>query len=278
MWRNIRDFLGITLGTFLTALGLVVFLIPNKIAGGGVSGFSTILYYLFHFKVGITMLVLNIPLFLFGLKELGFSVGLKTLYGTIMLSVLVDILALFIKIPTHDLLLAAIYGGICYGLGIGIVFKFGGTTGGTDLAARILNKYLKISVGESLFVIDAAVITLAAVVFSVERALYGFLVLLITSKIIDLVQEGRGYAKAALIISGKSSQITEKVMKDLGRGVTFVQGKGAYTGSTRDLLIVIINRSEVSRLKELVAKIDPGAFVVIANVNEALGQGFKDFA
>ncbi|WP_227762346.1 YitT family protein [Zhaonella formicivorans] len=277
MWKIIWNYLGITLGTFITALGLVLFLVPNKIAAGGVSGLATVIYYVFKFKVGLTMLALNIPLFLFGLKEMGIRFGLKTLYGTVTLSFFIDLISPYLKPPTHDLLLASIYGGIVTGLGLGIVFKFGGTTGGTDLAARIIHRYLKLSVGQSLLLIDASVIALAAMVFNVELALYAFLVVFLTAKVIDLVQEGEGFAKAALVVSDKNKEIGEQVMRVLDRGVTYLQGRGGFTGQNKEVLLVVVSRSEVSRLKQLVAKTDPKAFVIVASVNEALGEGFKNF-
>lgn len=277
MGKTIMSYIGITVGAFLTALGLVLFLVPNKIAAGGVSGLATVIHYVFHFKVGLTMLALNVPLFLMGIKELGVKFGIKSLYGTITLSLFTDLVAPYLSAATQDLLLASIYGGILTGLGLGLVFRAGGTTGGTDLAARIIHRYLKLSVGQSLLLIDASVIALAALVFGTERALYAFLVVFLTAKVIDMVQEGEGFAKAALIVSEHSHLLGEAVMKDLDRGVTYLEGKGGFSGKYREILLVIISRSEVSRLKQLVAQVDPKAFMIISNVHEALGEGFKSF-
>lgn len=275
MWKTVWSYLGITLGALLTALGLVLFLIPNKIAAGGVSGLATVIYYVFHFKVGITMLFLNVPLFLSGIKQHGIRFGLKSLYGTVALSVFIDAITPYVKVPTHDLLLASIYGGVLGGLGLGLVFRFGGTTGGTDLAARLIHKYIRLSIGQSLLLIDAAVIALAAVVFSVELGLYAFLVVFLTSKVIDLVQEGEGYAKAALVISDRNNEIGPLIMQELDRGITYLQGRGGFTGASKDVLLIVVSRSEISKLKQLVADVDPAAFVIVSNVNEALGEGFK---
>lgn len=275
MGKTVLSYLGITVGTFVTALGLVLFLVPNKIAAGGVSGLATVIHHVFHFPVGLTMLVLNVPLFLFGIRELGFNFGLKSLYGTIALSFFTDLITHYLQVATQDLLLASIYGGIVVGLGLGIVFRFGGTTGGTDLAARILHRYLRLSVGKSLFFIDAAVIALAALVFGLELALYAFLVVYLTAKVIDMIQEGEGFAKAALIVSSRGRQLGEMVMTELDRGVTYLRGKGGFSGQDREIVLVIISRSEVSPLKQLVAQVDPQAFLIISNVNEALGEGFK---
>ncbi|MEW8958202.1 MAG: YitT family protein [Moorella sp. (in: firmicutes)] len=271
------DYLGITTGTLITALGLVLFLVPNKIAAGGVSGLATVLHYVFGWPVGLTMLVLNIPLFLAGLKVLGWQFGLKTIYGTIILSFFTDTLALWLHAPTADALLASIYGGLMSGVGLGVVFRYGGSTGGTDLAALLFNHFLHISSGVGLLLVDALVIGLAGLTFNVELALYALLALILTSRAIDAVQEGGGYAKAALIISDHAATIARQIMEKLDRGVTGLSGRGLYTGRNREILLVVVQRSEVTRLKNLVADIDPKAFVIVSNVHEVLGEGFRQW-
>jgi uncharacterized membrane-anchored protein YitT (DUF2179 family) len=275
MANKIWDYVGITIGTFITALGMSVFLIPNRIASGGVSGLATVIYYTFGFKVGITMLVINIPLFLLGIKELGMKFIFKTLYATVAFSLFVDLLETFVSPPTRDLLLSSIYGGLVVGLGLGVVFRFGATTGGTDLAAQIIYRYLRISVGQTLLLIDGLVIILAAFVFGIELALYAFLVVFLTSKVIDLIQEGEGFAKAVFIISDYNSQIGKAILQDLNRGITYLEGRGGFSGRSREILLVVVGRSELSTLKNLVRNIDPRAFVMVSNMNEVLGEGFK---
>jgi uncharacterized membrane-anchored protein YitT (DUF2179 family) len=275
MANKIWDYVGITIGTFITALGMSVFLIPNRIASGGVSGLATVIYYTFGFKVGITMLVINIPLFLLGIKELGMKFIFKTLYATVAFSLFVDLLETFVSPPTRDLLLSSIYGGLVVGLGLGVVFRFGATTGGTDLAAQIIYRYLRISVGQTLLLIDGLVIILAAFVFGIELALYAFLVVFLTSKVIDLIQEGEGFAKAVFIISDYNSQIGKAILQDLNRGITYLEGRGGFSGRSREIILVVVGRSELSTLKNLVRNIDPRAFVMVSNMNEVLGEGFK---
>jgi len=277
MRNKIWNYIGITLGAFITALGMSVFLIPNKIASGGVSGLATVIHYTFGFKVGITMLAINIPLFCFGLKEFGLRFIYKTLYATVILSLFVDLLGSFVTSPTSDLLLSSIYGGLVVGLGLGLVFRFGATTGGTDLAAQIIYRYLQISVGQTLLLIDGLVIVLAAFVFGIERALYAFLVVFLTAKVIDLIQEGEGFAKAVFIISDHGPAIGDTIIKDLNRGVTYLHGKGGFSGRSREIILVVVARSELSTLKNLVRAIDEQAFVMVANMNEVLGEGFKSF-
>ncbi|MDS1030591.1 YitT family protein [Bacillota bacterium LX-D] len=278
MWLKIRDYAGIAIGSLITALGLVLFLVPNKIADGGFTGLATIFYYLFHFKVGYSLFLLNVPIFLLSLKELGLRTGIKTIFGISALSIFVELFSALLTPPTHNLILATVYGGVISGLGLGIVFRFGGTTGGTDLAARLINKYLKLSIGKSLLAIDAVVITLAAIVFNVELGLYGFLVIFLSAKVIDLLQEGEEYFKAALIVSEKRGEIGRAIMHDLGRGVTYLQGIGGYTGEQKGMLMVVFSRNEQPNIIQIVSGTDPKAFVIVANVHEALGEGFKSFS
>lgn len=268
-----------TVGSFLTALGLVAFLIPNKIAAGGVSGLATVLFYVFGFPVGVSMFVINLPLLILCVKELGMRFGAKSLYGTFVISFFIDFLAVYIREPwTTNPLLASIYGGVVCGLGMGIVFRAKGTTGGTDLAAALINKFLGVSLGYSLLSIDGLVIILAGVVFNIEAALYALVSVFVTSKMIDLVQEGVGYAKAALIISERHQEISSELLSRMSRGVTAIQSRGGYTSQERDVLLCVVSQSEVSTLKSIVYHVDPKAFVIVSNVNEVLGEGFKSGA
>lgn len=274
--KIVREYLGITIGIIVMALGLDMFLVPNKIAAGGVSGIATILYHLFRIPVGVAMLVLNVPLFLVGIRKLGVGFGIRSLYGTIGLSLAVDVFAPYSPIPTHEPLLASLYGGILVGIGLGLVFRFKATTGGTDLAAAIVNRYLVwASVGFILFVIDALVIVAAGLVFNAELALYALITVFLTAKVIDVVQEGFGKAKAALIISDRSEEIGRVILKELDRGATVLKGQGVYTGTDKKVILSVVSRSEISILKELVHKIDPRAFVILTDIHEVLGEGFK---
>lgn len=266
----------ITIGSLLTAVGLDMFLIPNKIAAGGVSGLATLAFHLFGSPVGLTMLAINIPLFIASVKALGPRFGIKTLYGFLTLSVFVDLLEPVLTSPTSDPLLASVYGGVITGVGLGVVFRAGGTTGGTDLAAQLALKYFSTSSGQALLFIDGLVIFLAGLVFSAELALYAMISVFISSRVIDVVQEGVGFGRAAFIISDHEQEIAEAVLNDLERGATFFEGKGAYSLNKKGILLTVVNRSEVSRLKKLVSEIDPSAFVIVANVNEVLGEGFKE--
>lgn len=276
LWRLLADFTGVTLGVFLTALGLNIFLIPNKIAAGGVSGIAIVLHYLVHVPVGMTMLVLNVPLFIMGIYRLGLKFGFRSLYGTISLSFFIDVLAPFMPVPTRDPLLASIFGGVLVGLGLGLVFRYRGTTGGTDLAAAILRTYTGANVGQLLFLVDAIVVLAAGFSFqSWELAMYALITIFVTAWLIDMVQEGISFARAFFIISSDPEKVAAAVLGEMNRGATVLRGKGAYTGTDRDILLVVVNRSEVTRLKDLIKSIDRGAFVISTEAHEVLGEGFK---
>ncbi|MDK2836168.1 MAG: hypothetical protein PWP21_945 [Thermosediminibacterales bacterium] len=272
---NFFDYFLIFIGSLLTALSLNMFLVPNRIAAGGVSGVATILHFTARLPVGLTMLVLNLPLFLAGLKFLGLSFGFRTVLATLLLSFLTDVTARF-PVVTSDLILASVYGGIVMGVGLGLVLRSGATTGGSDLAARLVHRFFgDISVGQALLGIDFLVITAAGMVFNLELAMYALFSLFISSRVIDLIQEGMNYAKAAYIISVKSKEIARCILDELNRGVTVLGGRGGYTGENREILLCVISRLEVSRLKNLVHSLDPNAFVIISDVHEVLGEGFK---
>lgn len=274
MWW--RDYLGITLGAVITAVSLNMFLIPNKVAAGGVSGMATVLHYLLGWPVGITMLAMNIPLFLISVKVLGTRFGVNTLFGALILSLAIDGSAPFIPVLTQDLLLSSLYGGVLAGVGMGLVFRFKGTTAGTDLAAAILNKLFGISVGQALLSVDFFVIASAGVAFqSAELSLYALISLFVTTRIIDLIQVGPSSAKAFLIVTLFPEEMADGILQDMGRGVTFLQSRGGYTGHAREIVLCVISTGEVTRLKELIYRMDPKAFVIVADAHEVMGEGFS---
>lgn len=278
-WKNfLQKTIGILFGSFFIALGLVIFFVPNKIAPGGVTGIATVLHYLFNIRVGILVLAINIPLFLIALKILGKRVGIKTLWGILTLSILIELLSQLNPVITENYFLATIYGGALAGLGLGIVFRFGGTTGGTDLIAAIINRYFpSISMGRGLLIIDALVITSAGIVFNAELALYAMIAIFVQSKIIDFVQEGLDYTKSVIIVSNKSDEIAESIMKELNRGVTGLRGFGVYSGEEKNVLLITISRAEITKLKNIIFDVDDKAFVILNNAHEVFGEGFKNF-
>jgi uncharacterized membrane-anchored protein YitT (DUF2179 family) len=290
--KMLKDYLLIIIGSIITAAGMNVFLIPNKIAPGGVSGIATVIYHLSGgtMPVGIVMLALNIPLFVMGIKYIGKRFFVRTLVGTILLSLIVDIFqpltGNFVKSfltsaeslnYSPDLLLYSVFGGLFMGVGLGLVFKSGATTGGSDLAAKIISHFIpNFTVGQILLFIDACIIIFAAVVFkSFIIGLYAIVTLFIMSKVIDAILEGVNFAKAVYIISDKSDEIAGKILYDLDRGVTALKGTGMYTGKDREVLMCVLYRAQISQVKQIVKAIDPDAFIILADVREVLGEGFK---
>ncbi|ABP66952.1 protein of unknown function DUF161 [Caldicellulosiruptor saccharolyticus DSM 8903] len=278
IFRVIYEYAAITFGSLLVALSLNLFLVPNKIAAGGFSGIATVVYYVSRFKlpVGMTMLALNIPAFIWGVKTIGVDFGVKSVYGTIALSVLTDLTA-FLPCITYDKLLASVFGGALMGLGLAIVLLYGATTGGTEMLARIIHKFISfISVGQILLGLDVAVIAMASIVFkNYELGLWAVLTLFACSKVMDAILEGVNFAKALIIISDKSDIIAEKILKELDRGVTGLHGIGMWTKKEKNVLLCVVKRHEVSRVKNLVKSIDQRAFVILTDVREVLGEGFS---
>jgi uncharacterized membrane-anchored protein YitT (DUF2179 family) len=276
--KTFRDILGITFGVFLTAAALDIFLIPNKLAAGGVSGFSTVLHYLIGVPVGLTMLVFNVFLLILGTKTFGRVYGFKTIYGAVGVSLMVDILYPFLPKVTGDPMLSALYGGILSGIGMGIVFKHGGNTGGTDIIAQIVQKFTNIPVGKAFLFVDGTVMLTAAAAFGIKLALYGMISVFVMGWIIDLVQEGISSEKIVYIISEKTEDIARDILVELDRGATFLSGKGAYTGKSREVIFVVIERKQVEALLDIVRRYDPKAFVIIHEAKEVIGYGFKPWS
>lgn len=263
-------------GVFVMALSLNYFLAPNTIAPGGVTGFAVVIETIAGIPIYLTNLIVNIPLFIFGAKILGKDAAIKTLFSTLVLSLFLKILppATF----THDVLLASVFGGLILGFGLGIIFKFGGTTGGTDLAGAILNrKFPALSLATFMMIIDLVVVVFAGVVEKkIEISLYSIIAMYTTVKIIDLVLEGVGYVKGFYIITSKPEEVSDILMLELGRGVTALKGKGMYTKIDKDVLLCVVSRAQFTRAKEIVKDIDPNAFVMVTEMYEVLGEGFRD--
>ena len=272
----VMNYLLVTIGAIFTALSLVLFTVPNKIAAGGVSGVATILYHMFGFNVGIVILIINVPLFILAVYVLGGSIGAKTLWGILVMSFSVEFLSPFLEPVTYEVILASIYGGVLGGLGMGLVFRGGGTTGGTDLIAALTSYFFPhFSIGQGLFLIDGVVIALAGLVFDVELALYAAITIFVSTKLIDIIQEGFNISKSVFIISDKSQIIKNSILSNMRRGVTALKGYGGYSGKEKDVLLVTINRAEITKLKNLIREIDQNAFVVLNEAHEVLGEGFK---
>ncbi|MVP01562.1 YitT family protein [Paenibacillus lutrae] len=272
--QKIYEYGMLILGSFIISSSFNMFLNPNQVASGGVSGLSTIIEQTLGWQPALTQWGLNIPLFLLGLRLLERSYSMKAVVGSIVLPLFVMLTSGF-PVLTTNILLATIYGGMGLGLGIGIVFRGRGSTGGFSIASQILHKYSGLSLGVSVAVFDGMVILLAGLVFGAEKALYALIGLYVTTKTIDIVQVGLNTSKVAYIISNDSEKLREAILNDLDRGLTQLTGAGGYTGDPRLVLMVVVSQGEVSKLKALVQSIDPQAFIIFSNANEVLGEGFK---
>jgi len=266
----------VMLGSCLLAISFNLFLLPNGIASGGVAGVSVLVERIAGIQPAVTQWVLNIPLFLAAIMVLGKKFGAKSILGSIVFPLFV-LLTSHIPAPTNTPILAAIYGGIGVGLGLAIVFRGGGSTGGLDLASQMLHKLTGIPYNLAVVCFDGAVIIGTAIIISPEIALYALISLFVTSKTIDFVQNGLQLSKVAFIISDRSEELQSLILNDLDRGLTKLKGEGGYTGHARNVIMVVVSQHEVARLKKTVAKHDPNAFVIISNTAEVLGEGFKTY-
>jgi len=269
------DFTGILVGAVILAVGMNMFMIPNMLAPGGISGFAVVLYHLFQLPVGLTIILLNIPLFIVGYLVLGSRVVLQSLLGTVLFSIAVEATAPFLPAATDDLLLASVYGGVVMGVGVGLVFRYRGSTGGTGLLSLILAKAKGISPGQAMFWGDIVVLASAVFVFGGEAAMYAALALFVSVKVIDAILEGLGLAKSVIIITDQGEKINERLLYELGRGVTWLEGHGGYTKETREVLLCVVTRQQTAQLKGIIHQVDPDAFVIIGNATEVHGEGFK---
>ncbi|WP_054957493.1 YitT family protein [Paenibacillus dakarensis] len=272
--RRLVDMLFIIVGSFLMAISFNMFFVPNQIASGGVSGISVLVESWLGIEPAYTQWMLNIPLFVFGFLLLGRNYGIRSLLGSIILPLFVYLTSDWI-VPTTNMLLAAIFGGIGVGVGMGIVYRGRGSTGGLTILAQIVQKYSGLSFSLCVVLLDALVITSAALVLTLEQALYALIGLYVTGKVIDAIELGFNFTKVAYIISDETESISNAILKDLDRGLTKLNGQGGYTGEDRTVLMVVVGNSEIQRLKAVVQNVDPKAFVIISNAHEVLGEGFQ---
>ncbi|MBM6690143.1 YitT family protein [Fusobacterium mortiferum] len=272
--KYLKEYSIITLGCFFYAISINYFFISNHLAEGGVAGICLILYYLFKLPVGVMYFVINIPLLIIGWRLVGRDFLFKTLYGTSCLSFLITLTQNW-KGPSNDILLGAIYGGALIGIGLGLIFMVNGSTGGTDIIARILNRYFDIPMGRTMLFLDIVILGVATIFFGKEIVMYTLISMAIVSKAIDYFQDGYTKSKGITIISTKSEEIKSKIMDKIGRGTTIIKGKGGYTGKEIDLLFCVVSKFEVTKVKNIVKEIDAFAFLTISDVSEVLGEGFK---
>lgn len=271
-------------GSFLTAIGIALFAAPAKIASGGVSGIATIFYHTLGFDTGLSILVLSVPLFLLGLAVFGKEYGIKSLGGTLLLSLFTSLLnyllgyeGLLDYTNVLSVLLSAIFGGVIMGVGIGLVMRSGANTGGTDIVAQVLARFTPLSMGSALFLVDALVIGASAFIFSLEMALYATITVFITAAMIDrvILSLGTRSAKTVFIISNELSLIQKEILEQLGHGGTILTGIGMYTGLNRPVIMTVIENRKVSQLTNIVHEADKRAFMIVQEAYKVLGEGFS---
>lgn len=272
--REAGSYVLLLIGSFIVAVSFNLFLLPNQIASGGVAGISVILNAKLDIPPAYSQWALNIPLFVAGVLVLGRRFGVKTLVGSVVLPLFILLTSNWTT-PTHDPLLASIYGGLGVGLGLGLVFRGRASTGGLDVAAQMLHRLTGIRLGLAMAMFDGLVIVSAGLLIAFENAMYALIGLFVTSKTIDVVQAGLQTSKAAFIVSEEPDRVSEAILHDLDRGLTRLRGEGGYTGRERPVLLVVVGQNEVTKLKSLVKQVDPHAFVIISNTAEVLGEGFQ---
>ncbi len=277
-WRSTQDYLFVALGALVQALAMRLFLVPGQMVSGGISGAGQIINYYTSWPIGVMVLVGNIPLFIIGWRYLGGTrFAIRTAVSVILFSVLTDALVPFFPALgiTDDLVLNALYGGLLLGIGLGLVYRGKGTSGGSDILGRVLNHRLGISISQAYLVTDTLVVLASGFAFGWSRALYGLVVIYVSGLAAEMVSEGSGVFRTALIITCCPEQVSLGILEGLERGVTIMKATGGYTGADRPVLYCVVTRSEVNQLKELVREVDPQAFMVIGQAHEALGEGFR---
>lgn len=264
------------IGTAIMGLGVSQFLLPNKLSSGGFTGIATIPYYLFKWPVGTTILLFNIPCFILAYIRIGKEFFIKSLLGTVLLSFFIDFLGNY-EALTNDRFLACIYGGILIGIGTAIILKANSSTGGSDLVSVIIKSFKPgLSTSNIIVIFDVAVVTLNVLVFKeLEIGLYSAIAILIMGKMIDIVFEGIGFSKMILIISDQYEKIAREIGKEIERGTTGIYSKGMYTNQEKMTLMCVSSRGEVMKIRQIANKIDKSSFIIISNVREVFGKGFK---
>jgi len=275
-WRVAWDYAQVVFGAALVGLGTNLFFVPNKVVSGGVTGISILLHYGFDTPVGLMNLVFNIPLLYIGWRWAG---GLRffarTAVAVVVMSAIIDLTAPYVIPPTHDRLLVICFGGLLDGLGMGLVFRGRGTTGGTDVLARVAQRFLGVGIGQTLLAINVLIFAAAAFQFGAEAVMVALALAWVSARTLDTVQAGFSVSRQAIIVTRRATEVRDAIFQNLHRGVTILEARGGYTGERRPMLYVVVAAHEVGRLKLRVAEVDPDAFIAISSAQEVLGEGFN---
>lgn len=274
----LKKYIIITVAAFIYAVGVSLFTDPNNMAPGGVTGIAIILSRLLPISTGTWILLLNIPILLYAVWKFGFGLTVSSIYATILISVFTNILAVF-EAATHDILLAALSGGVLSAVAIGVIFRVGATTGGMDIIVKAIRlKVPHLKTGKIFFISDAVIVTMSGILFhDINAALYAAISVACASFVMDIVLYGRDEAKLLYIISGKPEQITERILADLDVGVTYINGRGAYSGNDKKVIMCAMKKTVSPRVEEIVKEEDPEAFMIITSATEIFGEGYKSY-
>ncbi|WP_112181169.1 MULTISPECIES: YitT family protein [Paraliobacillus] len=274
---KLKNIFFILIGSAIFSFGIVHFNMQNNLGEGGFTGITLLFYFLWNWDPAILNIILNIPAFIIGWRFLGRNTFLYSIIGTLAVSVFLYIFQIS-PYQLHlesDMTLVALFAGVFIGVGLGIIFRYGGTTGGVDIIARIVHKYVGWSMGKTMFIFDAAVIATSLVLYlELVEGMYTLVAVYLASRVIDFIQEGAYSARGTTIISNYSHQISEKILIEMDRGVTVLQGKGRFSGENKEILYCVVGRNEIVRLKSIIHQIDPHAFVAVSAVHDVLGEGF----
>jgi uncharacterized membrane-anchored protein YitT (DUF2179 family) len=272
----VRDYIVLVIGSLLLSASYALFLVPAKISAGGVSGLAVVLHYLFYLPTGLLVFVLNVPLLVIGYLFLGgLRFTVRTLVSVAIFSATVDGMGVLIHPLTRDAFLATLYGGVISGVGIGLVFGRNASTGGTTIVARLIQNVTRMSAGISQLLVDAVVVGITGLVFGPQVALYSLIVLFVSGKAIDWTLEGFSGERVALIVSPQAGEISERIIRELGRGTTLLAGRGGFSGQERPVLMCVLDRQQEPLLRALVQSVDAGAFMVVTAATTVLGEGFS---
>jgi uncharacterized membrane-anchored protein YitT (DUF2179 family) len=268
----------VAVGSIVMGLAYALFIIPHHFVAGGVTGIAVILNYFFRFPVGVQVIIFNIPLFIVGVRHMGRQYGVKSLVGMLVSSILIDFFHEVVRLPspTENQLLAAIYGGVILGIGLGIVFRGRASTGGTDIVGQVLNKYTGMSVGFGIMLVDFVIISASGFAFrNLEAPLYGYLVLFLSSRLIDVILEGWNYSKLVIITSARTAEIQDFILHTLDRSGSALKSRSLYLNREGEVIITVIHRKQLAELRGFIKETDPDAFVIVNDTYTVLGRGFK---
>lgn len=272
-FQIIKEYIIVTLACIVIAFNINYFFLGNKLGESGIAGLALIIHYLSHIDISYIYFAVNIPLIILAYLFIGKEFLIKTLFATVILTIFLKVFGSF-KGPIDDIFMASVFGGGINGIAIGIVFYAGGSTGGTDIIAKIINKYYGISIGKILLIFDFIILSIIAFILGKIIFMYTLISVLVSAKMVDIIQEGIYSAKGITIISNKTEELRKKIMKDTGRGITLINAKGAYTQKEIGMLYCVVGKYQLIKVKNIVKEIDPAAFMIVSQVHEVVGKGF----